>query len=148
LTASRLWTPSDVPTMWADRCTRTCECAMIAAARIIIIVSWLVLYYYDHCCRLHSYSHTIVSPVLETKKSLALLYLSYIFLFGKKYSKLSGQGSVVGITTGCGLDGPGIECRWGRDFPHLSRPVLGPTKPPVQWVPGLSRRYRAVGAWR
>ena len=48
-------------------------------------------------------------------------------------------GSVVGIATGCGLDGRGIESRWRRDFPHLSRVALGSTQPPVQWAPGLSR---------
>ena len=50
----------------------------------------------------------------------------------------SGPGSSVGIATGYGLDGPGIESRWGRDFPNLSRLSLGPTQPPVQWASGLS----------
>ena len=50
-----------------------------------------------------------------------------------------GRDCAVGIATRYGLDGPGIESRWGRDFPHPSRPALGPTQHPVQWVPGLSR---------
>jgi hypothetical protein len=57
-------------------------------------------------------------------------------------------GRVAQSATGYGLDGPGIESRWGRDFPNLSRPTLGPTQPPVQWVSGLSRRYKAAGVWR
>jgi hypothetical protein len=52
---------------------------------------------------------------------------------------VSGLGSVVGIATSYGLDSPGIKFQWGQDFPHLSRPVLDPTQPPVQWVPGLSQ---------
>jgi hypothetical protein len=48
----------------------------------------------------------------------------------------SGPGSSVGIATGYGLDSSGIESRWVRDFPHLFRPALRPTQPPV---PGLSR---------
>jgi hypothetical protein len=35
--------------------------------------------------------------------------------------------SEVGIASGYGLDGPGIESRWVRDFTHLSRPALGHT---------------------
>ena len=38
-----------------------------------------------------------------------------------------GRDSSGGIATLYGLDGPGIESRWGgRDFPHPSRPALGP----------------------
>jgi hypothetical protein len=52
--------------------------------------------------------------------------------------RVCGPGVVVGIATGYGLDGPGIESRWRRDLPHLSRPTLGPIQPPVQWEPGLA----------
>ena len=45
----------------------------------------------------------------------------------KVYSyDICGPGSSVGIATAYGLDGLGIESRWGRDFPHLSRPALRP----------------------
>ena len=56
-----------------------------------------------------------------------------------------GPGSVVGIATGYGLDGPGIESRWRRDFPHLSRPALEPTQSPAQREPGLSRGKERPG---
>jgi hypothetical protein len=43
-----------------------------------------------------------------------------------------GRDSSVGTATRYGLDGPGIETQWERDFPHPSRLVLGPTQPPIQ----------------
>jgi hypothetical protein len=48
-----------------------------------------------------------------------------------------GLDSSVGIATCYGLDGPGIESRCRRDFPHPSRPTLGPTQAPIQWVSDL-----------
>jgi hypothetical protein len=41
---------------------------------------------------------------------------------------------------GCGLDDQGFESWQGLEiflFTTLSRPVLGPTQPPNQWIPGV-----------
>jgi hypothetical protein len=77
---------------------------------------------------------------------ICILFTFTSFYYGR-VPVHSGPGSVVGIATRYGLDGPGIESRWGRDFPHPSRTALGPTQPPVQWVPGLFPGGKAAGAW-
>ena len=66
------------------------------------------------------------------KRSLA------VFRFTEGKIRLSGPVSSVGIATDYGLDGPGSN-PGGDEIFRLSRPVLGPTQPPVKWVPGLSR---------
>ena len=43
------------------------------------------------------------------------------------------------------LDGPGIESRRGRNFPHPSGPALGPIQPPTQWLLDLFPRIRRPG---
>jgi hypothetical protein len=64
----------------------------------------------------------------------------YNVLKNKLKSMNYGSCSSVGTAIGYGVNGPGIESRYGRDFPHLSSPAMGPTQIPVQWVPGLSRK--------
>ena len=49
-----------------------------------------------------------------------------------------GPDSSVSIATDHGLDGPGSN-PGGDEIFRLSRPALGPTQPPVKWVPCLSR---------
>ena len=62
--------------------------------------------------------------------------------------KIVTRDSWVGTATRYGLDGPGFEARWGRDFPFLYRPALGFTQLPAKWTPeffpGLKRLERGV----
>ena len=51
---------------------------------------------------------------------------------------IRGPGSSVGIATDHGLDGPGSN-PGGNEIFRPSRPALGPTQPPVKWLPDLSR---------
>ena len=51
---------------------------------------------------------------------------------------IRGQDSTVDIAAHYGLDSLGIESRWGRDIPHPSKPALGPTQSPIEWIPGLT----------
>jgi len=59
-----------------------------------------------------------------------------------------GRDSSVGIATRYGLDGPGIESQWGRDFPH--RVKTGPGARPASYTmgtgsfPGVKRPGRGV----
>jgi hypothetical protein len=77
----------------------------------------------------------------KRRKHIFMLLIQYIFL-SILYkptnafniivvSSFCGPGSVVGTVTGYGLDGPGFESRWGRDFRHLSRPAMGRPQSPV-----------------
>ena len=55
--------------------------------------------------------------------------------------------SKVGIATGYGLDGPGMESRWGRDFPHPSRPAPGAHAAYYTMGTGSFPGDKAAGAW-
>jgi hypothetical protein len=85
---------------------------LILSSSIRIVVLTLVLQLFSNC--LYFY--------------ILLIHVSSIF-----------WDNSVGIGTCYGLGIPRIESRWGRDFSYTSRPTLGTTQPPVQWVPGLSR---------
>jgi hypothetical protein len=63
------------------------------------------------------------------------VYFSTNYLYFLSYNLFyCGPGSLVGIATDCGLDGPGIESRWGAIF-----------SAPVQTGPGAHPASCAMG---
>ena len=67
-----------------------------------------------------------------------------MFTHTHTYIYIVGRNGSVGIATRYRLEGPGIESRWGRDFPHPSRQALGSTQNSIQWVSGLERPGRGA----
>ena len=77
----------------------------------------------------------VVSVILVTR--VVIIFAMSLSEIRRIFGTTVGRDRSVGIATRCGLDGPGIESRWERDFPHPFRPVPMPTHLPVQWVPEL-----------
>ena len=104
-----------------------------------------VQYVYNMCTICVQYVYNVYNMCkicVQYVYNMCTICVQYVYNMCKicmHVKRFEGRDRPVGITTRYGLDGPGIEFWWGRDFPHLSRPAPGPTKPPVQWVAVPSR---------
>ena len=88
--------------------------------------------------------HTSRIPIeilTTTYKNIIMIMFLYVVV------KDVIRDSSVGIATRYEQDGPGIQSRRGRDFPHRSTLALGLTQTPVQWIRGLFPGDKAAKAW-
>jgi hypothetical protein len=137
--------------LWWTKCRRDKFLLGVVRFSPVSIIT-LTLYSFVHSIT-HSFidhqRHVILAIVSDFKQHAYKYYLpSYLTRQFYYYTLIPmGRDSSVGIATRYGLDGPGIESRWGRDFLQPSRPALGPTQTPIQWVPGLFPGGKTAGAW-
>jgi hypothetical protein len=93
-------------------CVRVCVCACVCVCVCACARAWVCV------CG----GGRVLLDMIQTW-NLLQFWCGYIWYGGP------GSIGIVSIANGYGLDGLGIKSRWGRDFPHLSRTVLGPTQP-------------------
>jgi len=110
--------------------------------------------FFINCCALHLlYQLLCAAPSLSIVVrctffiNCCALHLLYQLMSVSAPTHFVGRDSSVGIATRYGLDGLGIEYRWGANFPRPSRPTLEHTQPPIQWVPSFPGG-KAADAWR
>jgi hypothetical protein len=77
------------------------------------------------------YNQRMIRHVKQRCQMLVVLSLKHMFVIIYRIRNMV-RDSVVRIAIRYGLDGPGIESRWRRDFPHQSRPALMPKGTPVK----------------
>jgi hypothetical protein len=76
----------------------------------------------------------------EQHKIAQVAHSTVLFFWPLLYFNCSvGWDSSVGTEARYGLDSPGTEFQWGRDFLHLSGLALGPTQSPIQWILCISQ---------
>jgi len=69
--------------------------------------------------------------IMDTMPRKRITFGSFLKKKKKAFMLRVGRDSSVGIATGYGVGGLGIESRWRRVLPHLFRQALGAIQPPV-----------------
>ena len=141
-----------VTVMQTRVCTGRCCPSTVSEWRNVVLSadpSWinpvcpLTSYVLQISCYLRWVSFVLLLPMTSLFDVTASLCVTHVFaaqynsagssqFYDDMFSAVVGRNSAVGIATGYGLGGRGIESQWGRDFPHPSRSALEPTQPPIQ----------------